>query len=135
MPLSNEELGEHVASLERLLQGNPAGQTAALADYVHKLEAFAASGDHVPIERTLQLFGTAVGGRSMFCIPLDSSFLTGHRKMADSVQRQRHSCLRPRRFVRSPPRGTDREAVLESRWQCCCRQRYCIPNGTFYDAG
>ncbi|XP_014557119.1 hypothetical protein COCVIDRAFT_98002 [Bipolaris victoriae FI3] len=75
MPLSNEELGEHVASLERLLQGNPAGQTAALTDYVHKLAAFATSGDRVPIEKTLQLFGTAVGGRKRWQAPFRDSGL------------------------------------------------------------
>ncbi|EMD61077.1 hypothetical protein GGP41_009990 [Bipolaris sorokiniana] len=75
MSLSNEELGEHVASLERLLQGNPAGQTAALTDYVHKLAAFATSGDRVPIEKTLQLFGTAVGGRKRWQAPFRDSGL------------------------------------------------------------
>jgi hypothetical protein len=104
MPLSNEELGEHVASLERLLQGNPAGQTAALTDYVHKLEAFVTSGDHVPIEKTLQLFGTAVGGRSMSRRSSKSALLTSHRKMAGSIQRQRHSCIRSAQSVCCPPR-------------------------------
>jgi hypothetical protein len=65
MPLSNQELGDYVASLECLLQGNPAGQTAALTDYLHKLDAFAGTGDDEAIEKTLQLLGTAVGGRSM----------------------------------------------------------------------
>ncbi|KNG49459.1 gtp binding protein [Stemphylium lycopersici] len=73
MPLSNEELGEYIASLERLLQGNPAGQTAALTGYVHKLEAFSRSGDQVPIEKTLQLFGTAVGGRKRWQAPFRDS--------------------------------------------------------------
>jgi hypothetical protein len=68
MPLSNQELGDYIASLERLLQGNPAGQTAALTGYVHKLDAFATSGDNEAIEKTLQLFGTAVGSRSTLCL-------------------------------------------------------------------
>lgn len=104
MSLSNEELGEHVASLERLLQGNPAGQTAALTDYVHKLAAFATSGDRVPIEKTLQLFGTAVGGRSMFFRPVNYALLTSHREMAGSVQGQRPSCVRSAGFDRCPRR-------------------------------
>ncbi|KAI0609949.1 hypothetical protein TUN199_02031 [Pyrenophora tritici-repentis] len=73
MPLSNEELGEHIASLERLLQGNPAGQTAALTGYVHKLEALTRSGDHEPAEKTLQLLGTAVGGRKRWQTPFRDS--------------------------------------------------------------
>jgi hypothetical protein len=94
MPLSNEELGDYIASLERLLQGNPAGQTAALTGYVHKLDAFASSGDNEALEKTLQLFGTAVGGRSMLCLCSKPTLLTVYRKMAGSVPRQRHPCLR-----------------------------------------
>ncbi|KAI4927905.1 hypothetical protein J4E85_006418 [Alternaria conjuncta] len=73
MPLSNEELGDYIASLERLLQANPAGQTAVLTGYVHKLDAFAASGDNEAIEKTLQLFGTAVGGRKRWQAPFRDS--------------------------------------------------------------
>ncbi|CAN9082178.1 unnamed protein product [Alternaria alternata] len=73
MPLTNEELGDYIASLERLLQGNPAGQTAALTGYVHKLDAFASSGDNEAIEKTLQLFGTAVGGRKRWQAPFRDS--------------------------------------------------------------
>lgn len=103
MPLSNEELGDYIASLERLLQGNPAGQTAVLTGYVHKLDAFAASGDDEAIEKTLQLFGTAVGGRSMLCLCSKATLLTMYRKMAGPVPRQRHPCLRSSWLVcRSP---------------------------------
>ena len=103
MPLTNEELGDYIASLERLLQGNPAGQTAALTGYVHKLDAFASSGDNEAIEKTLQLFGTAVGGRSMLCLCAKPTMLTVYRKMAGALQRQRNPCLRSSRFVYRAP--------------------------------
>jgi hypothetical protein len=80
MPLSNQELGDYIASLERLLQGNPAGQTAALTGYLHKLEAFAGTGNDEAIEKTLQLLGTAVGSRSMMHIFSNAT-------SADHVQR------------------------------------------------
>jgi hypothetical protein len=94
MPLSNQELGDYVASLERLLQGNPAGQTAALTGYLYKLEAFAGTGDNEAIEKTLQLLGTAVGSRSMVHHLSKPTSLTVCRKMAGPNSRQRHPCIR-----------------------------------------
>jgi hypothetical protein len=94
MPLSNQELADYVAPLERLLQGNPAGQTAPLTDYLHKLEAFAGTGDNEAIEKTLQLLGTAVGGRSMVHNLSNPTPLTVCRTMAGPVSRQRHPGLR-----------------------------------------
>ncbi|KAF1828682.1 ARM repeat-containing protein [Decorospora gaudefroyi] len=73
MPLSNQALGDYIAPLERLLQGNPAGQTAALTGYLRKLEAFGETADHEAIERTLQLLGTAVGGRKKWQSPFRDS--------------------------------------------------------------
>jgi len=103
MPLSNEELGEHIASLERLLQGNPAGQTAALTGYVHKLDALTRSGDHEPAEKTLQLLGTAVGGRSRFNALAELTLLTADRTMADTIQRQWHLSIHSSRLVYCSP--------------------------------
>ncbi|KAF1947697.1 ARM repeat-containing protein [Clathrospora elynae] len=85
MPLSNDELGDYLASLERILEGDPAGQDAALGSYRHKLEAFAKTGDHEPIEVTLRLLGTAVGGQKRWQTPFRESGILAYALQGLSV--------------------------------------------------
>jgi hypothetical protein len=117
MPLSNEELGAYVQTLEQLLQGNPASKAAALTPYRHKLKAFAEDADYESIERTLQILGTAVGAQSMVHNHLASTPLTVCRKVADLVPRERHPCICSPRTIGFQEQRSHSKAMSASHWQ------------------
>lgn len=120
MPLSYAELEKYLEGLELLLEGSPDGHIADLTGLLQKLEDFTADGDTEPVEITVRLLGTAVGGQSKIRGYQSLHKLIPCRGMANTISRKRHPCICAARDLFRGTRRRCGKAVPESHWQLSC---------------